>query len=83
MEWTMRHGSLYIISFRKLPSKGTSHAYRESTYRVRTYFYVVDASIFVKPIKNNITFLNATTLANFRDVIGLVTNCEKNQVAPI
>jgi hypothetical protein len=44
--------------------------------------YVDNVVIFLAPIKDDIDFL-ATTLANFGEVTGLVTNCAKIHVAPI
>jgi hypothetical protein len=47
-----------------------------------TSLYADDAAIFMAPIKHDINFL-VSTLHHFGDVIGLVTNCTKGQVALI
>jgi hypothetical protein len=49
---------------------------------IRTSLYADDAAIFMAPNKDDIDFL-ASTLLQFGDVTGLVTNCTKSQVAPI
>ena len=67
---------------RKATDQGRLHRLRGRTPTIRTSLYADDAAIFVKPVKEDVTFL-ANTLEQFGLVTGLVTNCAKSQVAPI
>ena len=66
----------------KATSQGRLHEIRGRAPTIRTSLYADDAAIFVAPKKEDIDFL-ANTLTHFGDVTGLVTNCNKSQVAPI
>ena len=66
----------------KATSQGQLHPILARTETLCASLYADDAAIFVKPIKEDIQFL-ASTLANFGEVTGLVTNCAKSHVAPI
>jgi hypothetical protein len=65
----------------KATDQGRLHPISGRAPTIRMSLYVDDAVIFLAPIKDDIEFL-ATTLANFGEVTGLVTNCAKSHVAP-
>jgi hypothetical protein len=67
---------------RKATDQGHIQRIRGRVPTIRTSLYADDAAIFMAPIKDDINFL-ASTLHQFGDVTGLVTNCSKSQVAPI
>ena len=67
---------------RKATEQGHLHEIGGRAPTIRTSLYVDDAAIFVAPKKEDIDFL-ASTLDQFGMVTGLVTNCNKSQVAPI
>ena len=66
----------------KATEQGKLHKIRGRAPMIRTSLYADDAAIFVTPNKDDINFLSST-LENFGNVTGLVTNCAKSQVAPI
>jgi mannosylglycoprotein endo-beta-mannosidase len=70
----------HILS--KATQQGNLHKLRGRTPTIRTSLYADDAAIFVTPTREDISFL-ASTLDSFGNVTGLVTNCEKSQVAAI
>lgn len=61
---------------------GRLHPLHEKTPKIHASLYADDVAIFVAPIKEDIQFLVAT-LDSFGELIGLVTNCSINLVAPI
>ena len=67
---------------RKATSQGHLHEIRGRAPTIRTSLFADDAAIFVAPKKEDIDFL-VSTLQRFGTVTGLVTNCNKSQVAPI
>jgi hypothetical protein len=66
----------------KATSQGKLQPIRRNTATLRASLYADDAAIFVKPIKEDVSFF-ASTLDAFGEVTGLVTNCNKSLVAPI
>jgi hypothetical protein len=62
--------------------QGRIQKLHERATMIRTSLYADDTAIFMAPINHDINFL-ATILQYFGDVIRLVTNCTKSQVAHI